>query len=270
MPRIATVHDASAYAVFGVFAGVPFWPGGLTVVAGSPGVGKTSWGLRMLADAVRQGYPAALACYEHTPEELKARLRAQTAGRLYGPHRQAGEDATAVEQELAHLANGILLHLDSEMDTVRTVESLLLDEGFPAHGPALLVFDYLQRAPVVNRMGAPVRDEYRAGEAAAALKRLALRRGWAVVAVSAVGKADFQHQDYTRAPETALAALLGDERLPYAADRVYLLTRTGTLDCGCCHRWDCVTAKNRMGTTGVREMMFWGQRFYPFFPEERP
>ena len=61
-------------------------------------------------------------------------------------------------------------------------------------------------------------------------------------------------------PEQTLATLLGDERLVYEADRVFVLYRLETLPCGCCYRWARLTAKNRLGRTGVDEVLFWGQR----------
>ena len=264
----------TAYNLFGAFAAVSFWSGSLTLIAAPPGVGKTSWALDMVADAAAQGFPAAIGCYEHTEGELAQRLRQQAAGKLFGPHPEDPEDIfrPEVEELLARASNAVLLHLDGETDTIRLFEDVLLrDEGFPDHGPALVVLDYIQRAPVVNRMGQLVGDDTRAGEAAAALKRMALRHGWAVVAISAMEKEFFSTEDLEhlrRNPEQALATLLGDERLPYEADRVFVLYRTEDLPCGCCYKWAWLTAKNRLGRTGVREIVFWGQRTLPVMQQE--
>ena len=273
MARLNTIQRTQAYEVFGTFSAVPFWRGSLTLIAAPPGVGKTSWALDMVADAAAQGFPAAIGCYEHSEDELADRLRRQAAGRRFGPHPADPEDrySPEVEELLAQAGNAVLLHLDGETDTLRLFEDLLLyDEGFPEHGPALVVLDYIQRAPVVNRMGQLVTDDTRAGEAAAALKRMALRHGWAVVGISAMEKPFFTTEDLERLrtqPDQALATLLGDERLVYEADRVFVLYRLEDLPCGCCYRWAWITAKNRLGRTGVRELTFWGQRTLPVLEE---
>jgi len=269
MSRLNALQGRQAYEIFGTFSSVPFWGGGLTLIAAPPGVGKTSWTLDMIADAAAQGFPAVIGCYEHTEEELGERLRRQAAGKIFGPHPEDPNDifAPQVEELLARAGNAVLLHLNSETDTLRLFEDILLhDEGFPARGHALVVLDYIQRAPVVNRMGQLVGEGTRAGEAAAALKRMALQHNWAVVGISAMEKEFFTTEDLERLrtnPEQALATLLGDERLVYEADRVFVLYRLETLPCGCCHRWAWLTAKNRLGPTGVREVVFYGQRTLP-------
>ena len=266
--RLNTIGSHTGYEIFGSFSAVPtsFWQGSLTLIAAPPGVGKTSWALDMVADAAAQGTPAAIGCYEHTEQELAQRLRQQAAGKIFGPHPNDTGDIydPAVERLLARAGNAVLLHLNSATDTLRTYEDALLhDEGFPANGPALVVLDYIQRAPVINRMGQLITDDTRAGEAAAALKRMALEHGWGVVGISAMEKTSFTPADLELLrtnPEQTLATLLGDERLVYEADRVFVLYRLETLPCGCCYRWARLTAKNRLGRTGMDEVLFWGQR----------
>jgi hypothetical protein len=51
MARIASTGIPTPYYVFGTYAGVPFWGGGLTLLSAAPGIGKTSWMLRMLLEA---------------------------------------------------------------------------------------------------------------------------------------------------------------------------------------------------------------------------
>lgn len=269
MARLGTITNTAAYTSFGVFGGVSFWPGSLTIVAATPGMGKTSWGLAMVAEASQEGLGSALACYEHTEEELADRLRRQAAGKIYGAHPQQEDDLHTAEVEalLAAQGNAILLAVEYD-ETARALEDRLIHvEAFPKTGPALLVVDYLQRMPVVNRLGQMITDNTRAGEAAVALKAIAKKRGWAIVAISALEKETFTAHDIEalqRNPESALAYLLGDERVSYEADRVFVLYRTETLSCGCCHKGICVTAKNRNGRTEIVPFTFWGQRTYPF------
>jgi replicative DNA helicase len=92
MPRSGTLGNPQPYIPFGLFAGLPFWGGGLTLLAAAPGIGKTSWLLRMLYEASSSHFPAAIGCYEHTPEELRYRLYLQVEALSSGPHAEAPEE----------------------------------------------------------------------------------------------------------------------------------------------------------------------------------
>jgi hypothetical protein len=254
MPRSAAVGNPQPYEFFGTFAGLPFWPGSLTLLAAAPGVGKTSWLLRVMYEAAASGFPAALGCYEHTAEELKFRLYLQAEAALAGPHGPAAE--FLVEQALAKGSQAVLLSLSGREDTIRMLEEILLEDyGFPERGPALVAVDYLQRIPVVGLTG-PGPEETRSGEAAAGLRALARRRGWAVVAASALRAAHFSDGH-------DLSALLGDERVAYEADRALLIRRSGPVqDCGCTSL-QVATLKDRAGPARSWQLPFWGARFYP-------
>lgn len=254
MPRVGTLGNPEPYIYFGTFAGLSFWPGGLTLLAAAPGVGKTSWLLRMIFEASAARFPAAIGCYEHTAEELKFRLRLQSEAMIASAHGEA--DAAEVEKCLALGSEAVLLPLSDQEDTVRALEETLLQDcSFPVHGAALLAVDYLQRVPVVGVTGM-VSEERRGGEAAAALRALARRHDWAVIAAAALRSAGF-----TDGKE--LSALLGDERVPYEADRVLLLRHVGEVrTCGCVGL-EVLTLKDRTGPTRSWRMSFWGQRFYP-------
>lgn len=254
MTRSATVNTPQPYQFFGTFAGLPFWPGGLTLVAAAPGVGKTSWLLRMVFEAAAAGFPAALGCYEHTAEELKFRLRRQAEAAIAGAHGEA--NPMGVEVRLASGSETILLPLSDQEDTLRGIETILLEDyGFPEEGPALLAVDYLQRIPVVGLTGL-IREGQRSGEAAAGLRKLARRHRWAVVGACALRSERFSDGN-------DLSALVGDERVPYEADRVLLFQQDGAVrECGCV-QLDVHTLKNRTGPARTWQMGFWGTRFYP-------
>ena len=259
MPRAGTLGNPNPYTFFGTFAGLPFWPGGLSLLAAAPGIGKTSWMIRMVYEASANGFPSALGCYEHTPEELKYRLRLQAEAIVSGAHNSAGE--AAVETCLARGSEAVLLSLSDKEDTVRALEDTLLqDYGFPQKGPALLAVDYLNRVPVVGLTGM-LNDASRGGEAAAMLRELSRRHGWAVIAAAALRSEDFREGD-------ELSALLGDERVPYEADRVLLMRRSKDVErCGCV-ALAVHTLKDRTGPARTWEMTFWGARFYPAFENE--
>jgi hypothetical protein len=254
MPRAGVVGNPQPYEFFGTFAGLSFWPGSLTLLAAAPGIGKTSWLMRVVNEASASGYSAAIACYEHTAEELKFRLRRQAEAAHAGPHKPA--DELSVEQELAKAGQAVLLSLSDQEDTIRALEEILIEDyGFPPDGPALLAVDYLQRMPVVGLSG-HIPEETRSGAAAAGLRALARHRGWAIVAASALRFGHF-------ADGHNLSALLGDERVAYEADRVLLIRRIDPVhNCGC-SLLEVATLKDRAGPILNWQISFWGARFYP-------
>ena len=254
MPRAGNLHNPAPYQMFGSFAGLSFWPGGLTLLAAAPGIGKTSWLLRMVAEAAAQNIPAAIGCYEHTAEELRFRLEKQAEALAAGPHSVI--DAESVGQILGWMSQVVLLPLSDREDSLRSIEEQLIETyDFPRQGRALLAVDYLQRIPVVGIAGL-VSEDRRAGEAAANLRHLSRRRGWGVIAAAALKEAHFE-------AGIGLGALLGDERVPYEADRVLFMNRAGDVRaCGCVDlRVD--TLKNRTGPAEHLKMQFWGERFFP-------
>jgi len=226
------------------------------LLAAAPGIGKTSWMLQVNFEAAGYDTPSAMGCYEHTAEELKFRLEMQSVAAISGPH-----GAPLPEDVADHLAQGSemgLLALSGREDTIRAIEEVLLDDyGFPISGPAVLSIDYLQRAPVVGISGM-IPEELRAGEAAAALRKLARKHRWAIIVAAALRSESSEGGD-------SLGDLLGDERVPYEADRVLLMRRVGEVhDCGCV-RLETLTLKDRTGPKRSWDMAFWGERFYRCF-----
>ena len=259
MPRSGTLGNPQPYTPFGVFAGLPFWGGGLSLLAAAPGIGKTSWLLRMIYESACVHIPSAIGCYEHTPEELRYRLFLQTEAITSGPHAQAPRNK--VETALARASEAALLSLSSREDTVRALEDMLIhDYAFPLNGPALVAVDYLNRVPVVGLTGM-MNEDGRSGEAAAALREMARTHGWAVIAAAALKSERFNDGD-------DLSSLLGDERVPYEADRVLVVQRKGEVQSCGCGFLEVITLKDRTGPARRWPMQFWGERFYPAFETE--
>jgi len=120
-----------------------------------------------------------------------------------------------------------------------------------------------QRVPVVGLTGL-LSEEQRGGEAAAMLRGLARRRGWAIIAAAAIRGSAFD----ANIDEAGLSALVGDERAGYEPDRVLLVSRNGASHpCGCVDL-DIHTLKDRTGPVRRRQIMFWGERFYPALESE--
>jgi hypothetical protein len=264
MARIASTGIPNPYHFFGTYAGLPFWGGGLTLLAAAPGIGKTSWMLRMLLEAASERVPSAIGCYEHTEDELKYRLSKQAEAKIVGAHGAAAR--MEMEAILARSAEGVLLALNDKTDTIRSLEeSLLKLYGFPEKGNALVLVDYLNRVPVVGLSGIqPV--EVRSGDAAIELREMAKRHGWAVLAAAALDAESFAKESGIY----DLSDLFGDERVPYTADRVYLVSRDdgSTLLCSCVDLM-VHTLKDRTGPVRQFKMQFWGEQFYPALETEK-
>jgi KaiC/GvpD/RAD55 family RecA-like ATPase len=145
MPRSATITVSNPYQPFGTFAGLAFWPGGLTLIGAKPGIGKTSWLIRMVREAAQQGISAALAYYEHTDEELQWRANLQTLAVVGGPHKNVDEIRAA--DESARSSEMVLLALTPGI-TVRSLEQTLIKKyQFLVAKPALVGVDYLSLRP---------------------------------------------------------------------------------------------------------------------------
>jgi hypothetical protein len=101
----------------------------------------------MLFESSTAHIPSVIGCYEHTPEELRYRLFLQVEALTCGPHTQAPREQ--VEMSLASASEAVLLNLNSQEDTVRALEDMLIhDYAFPVKGPALVAVDYLNCVPV--------------------------------------------------------------------------------------------------------------------------
>jgi hypothetical protein len=60
-------------SLLGVFAGLPFWGGGLTLLAAAPGIGNTSWLLRMLLESSSLHIPSRMDM--HSPQAVELSFR---------------------------------------------------------------------------------------------------------------------------------------------------------------------------------------------------
>jgi hypothetical protein len=260
MTRVGTVVQSAPYQFFGTFGGVPFWPGSLTLLPASPGAGKTSLLLKMVFEGAAAGIPAAMACYEHTEAEMKFRLRRQAQAIEAGAHGEVDEAST--ETQLARCSAAVLLATYYKEHTIRSIEAELLKMyGFPEFGPALVAVDYLNVIPVVGLTGL-VPIEYRSGEAAAALREMAKRHGWAIITAAAL------KSDAFTKTRPGLEDLFGDERVPYEADRVIFIRKDELpRPCGCV-RLTALVMKDRTDRIRTWPLDFWGERFYPALETE--
>jgi replicative DNA helicase len=227
--------------------------GELTLIAGPPGVGKTTFALQMARNVVDEDYAAFFLCFEHPETDLLVRLIAMegalsaTNGRP-GPTigeirrlfavapRRPGSSLKALAEANPRLADAVaaverigdrlvLQRKSGRGLTVPTIELLVGALREEARRPVVVFIDYLQKIP--NRPGSvPAGDP--TTRVVESLKELALEQGVAIVAVSALDLTGIQ------ARRINAHHLLGGPSLAYEADVILALAEKA----------DCVSRVN--------------------------
>jgi replicative DNA helicase len=205
--------------------------GELLVLGGAPGTGKTITALQAARAAVDQGRSVIYASFEHESEALLARLLAAEVGdlRRRGVGTEDGEAAARLLRDVVAGREPASALMGGHPSIARAVtrlgsvaERLLLVRATPGAtdvaalerlgddlpAGSLLVVDHLQK---VHRRGSHV------GPVVERLKDLALRRGWAVLAIAA------SSAEGLRARRMRMHHLDGAESIAYDSDVVLML-----------------------------------------------
>ena len=214
--------------------------GALVLIAGNPGVGKTTLALQLSRNLASSGRATAIyLCFEHENSDILARLIAME-GLLAGngllaplslrdvrrlcatpPEQRAGSPSTgAIDPRFTTALNQVqnyrdrlfLCEASSRATTLEAIERIVREVQEISSVPVVLVVDYLQKIQPVQ-----ARDTGDAATVTEALKDLALRRRIGVVAVSALT------EEGLRNPNTQLHHLLGGPILAYESDLVVML-----------------------------------------------
>lgn len=214
--------------------------GALALLAGAPSVGKTTFALQMARNVARDGDAIAVyLCFEHEVSDLLIRLLAlegelshgeirepltqNEVRRLFNRAQKRGQSSlealglmdprlAAAIQRVDHYRDHLYLAAAAirgitTAEIERLVETIQQDSG----RPAVLFVDYLQK------MWQTLPGGEDATGVVERLKDLALRRGAAVVAISALGEAGL------RASHLETYHLLGGPVLAYEADVILML-----------------------------------------------
>lgn len=252
--------------------------GGLSLVAGPQGLGKTTFALQVVRNVVLAGHSAVYFSYEHDPEDLMERLVALEAGERYGVEspglekvRQAFEDHTisaSLEDRLREYKGGVeaLEAVRSYADRLHIHRSTGTSTDLVAISEAveqvwretrqmpLVVVDYLQKVKVPHAHD----DEERSGAVVEGLKDFAIDGGMPVLAVVASDKTGIQAGKRMRVQH-----LRGSAALAYEADIVLIFNHKYDVvarhhlvyDIGNAeryHQWAVLSLeKNRQGKDGV-------------------
>ena len=207
----------------------------LTVVAGSPGAGKTITCLQWARDLAHDGHRVIYACYEHDETTLLTRLLRLEMGEIPADER-LGEQGLVAKSVLKRLGAGEvrmsealqesdMLHraylsmqsyandlwLLAASGTTTTVETLIAMVG--SDTDALFV-DYIQKVPLDEGY----RDEAEGVTVVTqALKELAMAKNIAVVAIAASTRSGLE------AHRLRIHHLRGSSAVAYEADVVLVL-----------------------------------------------
>lgn len=212
--------------------------GGLALLAGPQGLGKTTLALQVARNVAAAGRTVIYFCYEHDPEDLMERLVALEAGRMFGPEasglekiRAAFEDESAarsIEERLKELdgaveglaavrtyAGNLVLHRSSGATTTLAVIKEAVDATVRATGQVpLVIVDYLQKVKVPGQLS----EEDRTSIVVEGLKDYAMDAELPVLAI--VAAVNIANDTIKR---VRISHLRGSSSLAYEADTVLIL-----------------------------------------------
>lgn len=263
---LATLEEGDHEALCGLTSGFPEWdrlgpgllPGGLYVVAGRPGMGKTSLALDLTRHvAVDLQRPVGVFSLEMRSDELGLKLGSAEA------------DLASSKLRVCHLSSRQWRDLFAAVRRI-TAAPLFLDDSpglglrdlearawrLKANHPglALLVVDYLQL------LNAGIRVEHRRLEIAyiaRRLKELAGELGVVVLALSQLNREPTRRSD----PRPQLADLAESDAIGQHADQVVFVHRPEVYapdDEGLRGIAELIVAKHRHGETGTVELIWNG------------
>ena len=215
-----------------------FRSGGLALLAGPQGLGKTTFALQVTRNLVAAGRPVVYFSYEHEPEDLMQRLIALEAAELFG-HGSPGQDkiraafedhriSSSVEDRLAHLPGAMdalnavrgysgLLHLHRSSGATTTLQEIKDAVALTTQSTGqvpFVVVDYLQKVKVSGGLA----EDDRTSVIVEGLKDYAMDVELPVLAVVASIQTGGEGNKRVR-----IGHLRGSSSLGYEADVVLIL-----------------------------------------------
>ena len=229
---------------------------GLYILAGAPGVGKTTLALQIAMHAARSNVPTVYVTYENSPANLIGKALCACAG-LSPLHVERGlADLSALrvaECELAPVLERMALLEGTCRLTVNEVRARAL-QAMNRHkaNRCLIVFDYLQRAAHAQGFDAL---RHNVSALAGELRDLANRLNGPVLALSSQSRSG---GNYGAGGGSAnLDSLKESGDLEYSADAVMFLRQSPDRSTAPPARAvDLVLAKNRFGDVGSIPLIF--------------
>ena len=226
--------------------------GRFTLLAGGPGLGKTTLAVQIAMAAARAGWPVAFASYEMPCDEIRARIVCQVTGRVsWEEVRQRQPSAIDQAEATEEHVEGLQLAL-FDADDVPALESL--EEAVAAVAAVagrepLLIVDYAQ--DLMRMVASAGEARQQAGAVGHWFRELAKRRQCPICLLSSVGRGAYSLLGKDNRPDLdrclGVAKESGD--LEYHAGAVAVLCRAATSADGPKPTWIAL-AKNRGGSLG--------------------
>jgi replicative DNA helicase len=231
---------------------------GLYILAGSPGVGKTTLSLQMSLHAVSQGIPVIYISYENSPVNLvlkalctRAKISPNSVERGFVKMSQLEQAASELRPMLSKLA---IIEGTSRLTIAQVRGKALRLLAHHKANSCLVVLDYLQRA--AQSMGFE-QLRHSVSSMAGELRELSSRLNSPVLVLSSQNRSS---GDYGKGGGSSnLDSLKESGDLEYAADVVMFL-KDASKDRGMLMPplvpIDLVVAKNRFGAKGSLSLVF--------------
>lgn len=230
--------------------------GGLYILAGAPGAGKTTLALQLAMQAARDGVPVVYVTYENSPMNLVLKALAAGSGVSAGDVERGFADLGRLRRALEDLRPGLsrlaVLEGSSRLTMAQVRARALQVLNRHKASQCLVVFDYLQRASHAQGY-----DMLRHNVSALAgeLRDLANRLGGPVLAISSQNRSSGNYG--VGGGSASLDSLKESGDLEYSADVVLFLRLSEKRQASPPARAvDLVLAKNRFGDTGVLPLIF--------------
>lgn len=200
------------FTLSGAFHGLELGPGEITVLGGTPGIGKTAAAMQIVSE-LRRNHPDLPICIANAESSFDSMLMREIGREMTIPSSKIRRSDLTDEEKAKVVETAMKLK-----DSMKNIEWLSSEFNYVQicaitnKQPGLLVCDYLQKF-------APSDQETRVGitMVMSALRQLAAS-GWAVLALSALNRT-------TIGQATTLAAFRDSSEIEYQSDAAYVLER---------------------------------------------
>ena len=229
---------------------------GLYILAGAPGVGKTTLALQMALQAARNRVPVVYVTYENSPSNLVGKALCSTGG-VSPSEVERGLGNLAVLRAAEYELSQVMPFLAMVEGTCRLRVSEVRAQALHVmnrHGAerCVVIFDYLQRAAHGQGFEA---IRHNVSALAGELRDLANRLGSPVVALSSQSRSGGNYGN--GGGSASLDSLKESGDLEYSADVVmFLKAASERRAVSPARAVDLVLAKNRFGDVGMVPLVF--------------